>query len=282
MLGAEHLAERARAVASGQQPAESRRTGRHAPLLARLNETRQVLEEIYIQLAAATNRGTDVGPAGEWLLDNFHVLQEHILEVRESLPRGYYHELPELASGPLAGYPRVYELAITLISHTEGRIDLENVDLFVGAFQEITELSIGELWAVPAMLRLGLIENVRRMALRTASRLDEVQLADEWAGRILAAPEEDPAALSDTLDQFIRHPPKLTPNFVSRLLLQLRLTRGSFPPLLSLEQWIADEGMNAEDAGARSTQRLALTQLVMANSITSLRAIGHMSWRVFV
>jgi cyclic beta-1,2-glucan synthetase len=233
-------------------------------------------------LAEAANQGTDVGPAGEWLLDNFHVIQEHIHEVRESLPRGYYHELPEIATGNLAGYPRVYELAITLISHTEGRIDLENVDRFVGAFQEVAALSIGELWAVPAMLRLGLIENVRRMALRTAHRLDEISRADEWAARILAAAEQGTSVLGDVLDHFVKDPPTLTPFFVSRLLLQLRLTRGAFPPLLSLEQWIADEGMSAEDAGARSTQRLALTQLVMANSITSLRAIGHMSWRIFV
>ena len=79
----------------------------------------------------------DVGPAGEWLLDNYHVVQEHIGEVRESLPRGYYRELPVLGGGPLAGYPRVYELAITLISHSEGRIDLDNVSGFVGAFQQV-------------------------------------------------------------------------------------------------------------------------------------------------
>jgi cyclic beta-1,2-glucan synthetase len=146
------------------------------------------------------------------------VIQEHIFEVRESLPRGFYHELPELAQGTLAGYPRVYELAITLISHTEGRIDLENVDRFVGAFQEVAALGIGELWAIPAMLRLGLIENVRRMALRTATRLEDINRADEWAARILAASEDDPSELSDTLGKFVRHPPSLTPYFVSRLL----------------------------------------------------------------
>ena len=79
----------------------------------------------------------DVGPAGEWLLDNYHVVQEHIGEVRESLPSGYYRELPELAAARWPGYPRIYELAITLISHTEGRIDLENVSGFVEAFQEV-------------------------------------------------------------------------------------------------------------------------------------------------
>ena len=90
----------------------------------RLEETRRILDEAHDRLAAAADREVDVGPAGEWLLDNLHVVQEHIREVRESLPRGYYRELPELAGGALAGYPRVYEIAITLISHTEGRVEL--------------------------------------------------------------------------------------------------------------------------------------------------------------
>ncbi|MEZ0336228.1 MAG: hypothetical protein ACAI18_19725, partial [Gemmatimonadales bacterium] len=75
-------------------------------------------------MTVAADGSSDIGPAGEWLLDNYHVVVEHIGEVRESLPRGYYRQLPELRAGPLSGYPRVYELAITLISHSEGRIDL--------------------------------------------------------------------------------------------------------------------------------------------------------------
>jgi hypothetical protein len=91
------------------------------------------LEDAHARLTAAADRGMEVGPAGEWLLDNYHVVQDHIAEVRESLPRGYYRELPELGGGPLAGYPRVYEIAITLISHSEGRIGLDNVTSFVAA-----------------------------------------------------------------------------------------------------------------------------------------------------
>ncbi len=226
--------------------------------------------------------GADVGPAGDWLLDNYHVVQEHITEVTASLPRGYYRELPELSRGTLTGYPRVYELAISLISHTEGRIDLENVDAFVGAFQEISQLSLGELWAIPAMLRLGLLESVRRMALRTVQWLDEVQIADSWAARIQAANAQGSLALGESLREFVGTPHTLTPVFVSRFLTQLRLATGPFPPLVWLESWISDEGLSAEEASARSTQRMALTQLMMANSITSLRAIARRDWRSFV
>ena len=204
------------------------------------------------------------------------MVQEHIGEVRESLPRGYYRELPELAGGPLAGYPRVYELAITLISHSEGRVDLNNVSDFVAAFQQVAPLTIGELWAVPAMLRLGLIENVRRMALRTVQRLDELEVADAAAERIALASREGGSAFEAELDRFVSERPPLTPTFVSRFLQQLRAEGGALPAVVRLEGWIAEEALSAEDATTRATRRLALTQVVMANSITSLRAIARM------
>src|SRR5204863_7618606 len=135
--------------------------------------------------------------------------------------RNYYGELPELATGHLAGFPRVYEIATTLISHTEARIDLANVELVICAFQEVAPLSIGELWAVPAMLRLGLIESVRRMALRTMQRLDEIEAADRWAARLQAASDRGKRALGAVLNDFVTNPPPLTPFFVSRFLQQL-------------------------------------------------------------
>jgi cellobiose phosphorylase len=282
LLGAEHLADRARAVAAAQRLAPSPRRRRQPRLLARLKESRRILDEAHAALAAAADEDLDVGPAGEWLLDNYHVVQEHIQEVHQSLPRGYYRELPELASGALAGYPRVYEVAITLISHTEARVELGNVDLFVRAFQEVAPLSIGELWAMPAMLRLGLIESVRRMALRTVHRLEELDLADRWLSRLTPTPPLPAPALATAIHDFVSKPPPLTPTFVSRFLHQLRQARGPGQALIWLEHWVTEEGLSAEDAAARSSHRAALTQHMVANSITSLRAIARMQWRGFV
>jgi cellobiose phosphorylase len=282
LLGTDQLAEKARTVARRQRLAAHPRHRREAPLLIRLTETRRILRETHARLAAGADREVDVGPAGEWLLDNFHVVQEHIREVHETLPRNFYRELPELEGGPLGGYPRVYELAITLISHSEARVDLENLELFVTAFQEVAPLAIGEIWALPAMLRLALIESVRRMTLRTVERMDQIEKADEWAARIEAASVRGAAAHGSVLDEFVANPPRLTPVFVSRFLHQLRQSRGAYPPLAQIEQWISDRALGAEDAIARSTQHLALTQVMMAHSITSLRTLAHLNWRVFV
>jgi len=282
LLGAEHLAERAQVVAGTQHLASGSRARRRAPLLARVTRTRLILEQAHQRLTAAAALGRDISPAGDWFLDNYHIVQDHIGEVRESLPRGYYRELPALADGPLAGYPRAYELAITLISHTEGRVDLANVSNFVNAFQQVAVLTLGELWALPALLRLGLIENVRRMALRTVQRLDELDSAESAAARIARAGQDDQEALEGELDRFASAPPPLTPTFISRFLQQLRVEGGALPAAVRLEQWIAEEALSAEEATARATGRLALSQVIMTNSITSLRAIGQMDWRSFV
>ncbi|HYC31939.1 MAG TPA: hypothetical protein VEB59_06585, partial [Gemmatimonadales bacterium] len=281
LLGTDRLAERARELAREQRISLRPARAGHR-LLERLDQTRRILADAHDRLAAAEEHDHNVGPAGEWLLDNLHVVQEHILEVRESLPRGYYRELPELADGALVGYPRIYELAITLISHTEARVELGDLGPFVSAFQEVTPLRIGELWALPAMLRLGLVESVRRMALRSVRRLDELQLADLWAARLAGAARASNGTLETALAEFLGRPPELTPTFVSRFLQQLRFQGGTAPSLRSLERWVVDHGMTSEEAAARANERVALTQVMMANSITSLRTIARLDWESFV
>ena len=126
------------------------------------------------------------------------------------------------------------------------------------------------------MLRLGLIENVRRMALRTVAPARRAGRRRQRRHPHRARPPSPETERSTW--RWTGSPPTrraLTPTFVSRFLHQLRVEGGALPAVVRLEQWIADEALSAEEATARSTQRLALTQVVMANSITSLRAIGH-------
>jgi cyclic beta-1,2-glucan synthetase len=282
LLGVEHLAERARNLARGQTISLSGSRQYRARLLERLDSTRRVLDAAYTRIAHDSGPGKELDPSGEWLLDNYHVIQEHVAEVREALPREYYRELPELLSGTLSGYPRIYEIAIALIAHSEGRIDLDNVDLFVESFQQVQTLSIGELWAVPAMLRLALIENIRRMSLRTVQRLDEIAEADRWARQIVADSEAGGNRLLSTLREVLGTPTRLTPIFIARLLAQLRLTTGASPALIQVDRWLENEGLHPDDAVARASQRVVHTQIMMANSITSLRSIGRRDWRGFV
>lgn len=282
VLGLDRLGERARAVARAHHLLPAQKQRGVGPLLLRLEDTRGVLDRVYHELNDGAERGLDISPAGDWLLDNFYIVQEHIREIRTNLPKGYYEELPKLATGALAGYPRAYEVAIELIAHTEGHLDLDNITLFVREYQSVTPLRMGELWAVPTMLRLGLVENIRRMALRVAARLKEVESADDAARVLREASEQSTQALAVALATFVDDHPTFTPTWVARFLQQVRSYQTNFTPLIWLEQWIAEDGPSAEEAATRSNRRVALTQVTVANSITSLRTIARLDWKDFI
>src|SRR5580704_9695919 len=173
----------------------------HGPskLHRRLDENESVLEDAYEITTAAVASGRRVNLAVEWLLDNFYLIKEQIIMARRHLPRAYSRQLPRLKSGPRAGYPRVYDIALELITHTDGRVDEENLGAFVSAYQSVAPLRLGELWAVPIMLRLALIENIRTVAAHLAGRRRQRAMAADWADRMLALVEHDPRRLPDLL-----------------------------------------------------------------------------------
>ena len=147
--------------------AQDRRVGKQfGPnrLLHRLTANERILRESNEQ-TLRSEKTRRLTPAAEWLVDNFHLIEQQIRLARRHLPHGFSRQLPQLLQGNLAGFPRVYEIAFELISHIDGRIDAAHLTSFITGYQEVVPLKLGELWAIPIMLRLALIENLRRVAV---------------------------------------------------------------------------------------------------------------------
>src|SRR5262245_41041907 len=169
-MSAEDLEREALRLAS-ELTATARGPGR--PLRPRIRENGRVLLRSYHTLARVIrDRGT-VPPAAVWLVDNFHVVESALRLVRSDLPRGFYRQLPKLASESFAGYPRVLALMHAFAAHTDSRFEVSTLRRFLDAFQRIEPLTMGELWAVPITLRLVLLENLRRIAEEVAIPLVE-------------------------------------------------------------------------------------------------------------
>ena len=162
------------------------RTAAEGPLLQQLARNGRLLVEAYRRIAAAAAEGSTLSPDAEWLLDNFYIVEEVLREVRHDLPRGYYKKLPKLVDSTLAGYPRVYALALALIAHTDSSLHDAHITRFVQAFQTVAPLTIGELWAVPTMLRLGLLENLCRLSRHMLHVWDERRDAEAWVRPLLS------------------------------------------------------------------------------------------------
>ncbi len=252
-------------------------------LLGRLADNKKVLNAAYELLTDTVKLGRRITPAGEWLLDNFYLIEEQIVTARRHLPKGYSRELPLLTHGSSAGLPRVYDIALEVISHGDGRIDPENLDRFVAAYQKISVLKLGELWAIPIMLRLALIENLRRISARVADAMIDRSRADVWADQMIDVAQQDPKSLILVISDMARSNPPLVASFVAELARRLQGHSTALAlPLTWIEQRLSESGLTIEQMVHSETQSQAVNQVCISNTIGSLRFLGAMDWREFV
>ena len=280
LFNAEQMAQHAQYLADTHQLSKE-----HGPelLLKRLAENEDILFEVTNLLHDDVRYKKPITPAAEWLLDNFYLIEEQIRIAKRYLPKGYSKGLPRLSQGPAAGFPRVYDIAIQIISHSDGRVDLESLSNFISAYQKTSYLTIGELWAIPIMIRLALLENLSRVAARIAVDRTDTSLANDWGNQIIEVAEENPKDLILVTADMARANPPMVSAFVAEVTRKLQWKGLDLTlPLTWIEQHLSELGSNINIMVLAENQKQAADQLSMSNSINSLRLLSKMDWREFV
>jgi cyclic beta-1,2-glucan synthetase len=272
LLSVERLEERALALAASftVDPSPRRRA---RDIFPRFNDNARVLRQAYRVLADDVRTGQPITAAGEWLLDNFHLVTSEIRDIRQHLPGSYYRQLPALASRERAGDTRIYAMAVELVRHSDSRIDRHQLAVFINSYQRIAPLTIGELWAWPSMLKLALIENLRRLAAETMASRTARLAADAFVLRL----ERDARGAGGPL------PPTLDVTFVVQLLHRLREYGVRLSSILTaVEAHLASQDTTAEATIRGEHQHQAANQVSVANAVTSLRLCSTIDWRQYV
>ncbi|MGE4085854.1 MAG: glucoamylase family protein [Vicinamibacterales bacterium] len=269
LLDLDRLQDHARALAA-RYTVDRHRRRRRRRLLARLDDNARVLAETYRRLADDVRARWRVAPAGEWMLDNYHLVQAEIRSLREYLPRRYYAQLPTLAAPERVGEVRAYALAAELVRHSDSRLDRQQLVAFLTSYQTVAPLTIGELWAWPSMLRLALLENLRRLADDILLVRDARRAADRYVSRL-----EDRAPYTPP-----EWPVRSFTAYVEQLLHRIRDHGPALQPLVeAIDHQAAERGATSDDVVREAHQQQATTQLLVANVITSLRLCSSLDWR---
>jgi cyclic beta-1,2-glucan synthetase len=255
---------------------------RGQPLLPRLDRAAAELDAAYRFLSnAPPSDGPAVG-SEDWLKDNHHIVQDQVREVRQDLPRQFYYELPKLADGPYAGYPRVYLIARELIVHTAGRFDLQTLVDFAAAYQRVAPLTIGEIWAIAIMLRLALVEELRRLAADVVAARRARERARAWGQRLAASPDDPAAVIEEMLRDERRARGSLSAAFVVEVMHWLRDQPSSVAPAwLALQEALHAQDDSPDEMLRLEHQRQAADQLAIGNIITSMRLLSSVDWPLF-
>src|SRR4051812_18249495 len=269
LLGIEPLEEHARRLAA-LFTVSLRQRGSSGAHLKRLRQHERILRRVYSALAEDAKRGEPSSPAAEWLLDNFHIIVAALRDIHHDLPAGFFRRLPRIAADEFAGLPRIYAMALELIRCNAGRLDPQRLHRFVTAFQSITPLTIGELWAWPSALKLALVEHLRTradvLATSRAHRLEADRLVEAL---------DTPAYARDRL------PSQVHPAFVIRLLQRSREHEAAASLRRELDAALASRGQTVEDAIRSEARHQAAEQTFMANLIGSLRLVSTFDWSEF-
>ena len=273
IFGPHRFAQHGRSLAQTHRATRSStRTGNFFP---RLKSNLVTLREAHQYIGVQASTGYDISPAAEWLLDNFHLIEAQLNEINAGLPRSYFSTLPKLLDEPLAGLPRVYGVAWAFVAHTDGAFDQAMLVQFLSAYQEERELNLSEMWALPTTLRVVLIENLRRLAVRVATNKAAREVANRCIDQIDAISLETLKALLDLLNAR-----GLGRVFLVQMAQRQQDLRPTDP---SPEQVLFQDWLHAAlpDLAAMQLQQgadQAADNLSMSNAITSLRAIGDADW----
>jgi cyclic beta-1,2-glucan synthetase len=279
LFSIERLEEHAESLAAAQHI-----TARPIPrrsLAVRLRDNEAVLLEAYRTIGSAADEGRAVTLAAEWLLDNYHVVEDQIREIRDDLPTGYYRQLPKLADGPFAGYPRVFGVAWAFVAHTDSRFYPDMLCRFVRAYQRVQPLTIGELWAVAITLRIVLVENLRRAAKRIVSSRAARREADTLADRLLGVNGHAAEPVGLVLQRYEQAP--LPEAFAVQLVQRLRdQDPNVVPALMWLERRLTAQGTTVDEIVRDQHQQQGATNVTTQNIIKSMRLVSDVDWTELV
>ena len=273
IFGVERFRQHGRTLGSAHRA--STLSLRAATFFPRLKSNIRTLREAHHYIGVQASTGYDISPAAEWLLDNFHTIEAQLREIHDGLPRSFFRALPMLLDQPLAGLPRIYGVAWAFVAHTDGAFDEELLAQFLTSYQEVRELKLSEVWALPTTLRVVLIENLRRLAERVATNKAAREVANLCFDRI---EDYDGDALDELLGLMTQR--GVGPVFLAQMAqrLQDRRVTGEDAMHSSVRGWLRTA---LPDLGALQTQQSAdqaQDNLSVSNAVMSLRAIGDADW----
>ncbi|GBE14033.1 N,N'-diacetylchitobiose phosphorylase [bacterium BMS3Abin14] len=274
-LSTAHIEEHARELAEAHsiKPAE----GRGEPLLDHLAICEKIILEVRQTLAEASRFEQSISTSAEWILDNYFIVHGHITDVRENLSKRFYHELPVLTEGPYRGDPRVYGIAAELVIHTDGQLDRHNIRDFLDAYQSVSSLSTGELWALPIMLRIALVDRLRSLFEKVDSWLRESESADFWSNRLAVAVRNDPDQIFNILSRLTEEFPDPSANFALQIIDHIYDEESILNPVRGwLERKVGSplESIISEERALQTSDEIAI-----GNGMTSLRWLKQFDWR---
>ncbi|NLC69610.1 MAG: glycosyl transferase, partial [Clostridiaceae bacterium] len=277
ILGPDEL--KSHAIGIARNHIVGRRIGALKWLLSRMDGNYRVIAQTYKVLNNEVRKNLPVPPAAEWLLDNFYIIEEEFRDIKQSVNWRTFPGLPVLRNGYLRGYPRIFAIALEIVSHTDGRLDENTIINFIEAYQTQKILSTEEFWALPAMIRIALMENLRQICSKMINTIRQWRRAEETSKTVKNNPDKGKEEILWFLNEYGKHGGEIYSSFIEHILKILKKQGKMLLPVIKyIDEKLADQGLKSDNVAAFEHQVQAALQVSIGNSLTSLKFVQSIDW----
>jgi len=243
----------------------------------RVTKITEKYQSIYSKLSDFALFNENLQLSAEWLLQNSYIVKKNIEEVYKNLPKEFFKNLPYIDHPSYQGVPRVYLLACRLVAATDGRITKDSIVAFINGYQKVTPLTMGEFWAFPLILKIRLLECLIHITKVILNRVQQTQLADFWANRMLNALQTDPEKLYPILSSLTQDMPAPSSYFADQLLIQLGDTEQASQ---FIKGWLNRKvGEDLATIFKLEQSEQTFEQTSLGNLISSFSRLTQIDWR---
>lgn len=247
--------------------------------IPKMKENFEIIEEVYNLLNEHIKLGIPIHPAGEWLLDNFYMLEETYQTVIKEMPLKKYTNFLGISNGTYKGFARIYVLAAEIVAYTDNKIETKVLSDLLNAYQKKKTLSMEEIWNIGIFIQIALIQNIKDIC----EKIYFSQMQKYRVENILERLVENKQTLKyknlGDYKQRVKGYGEMKYPFIEYMSYRLKkYGKAAYPFINILEEQVNKLGTSIDEVVRKEHFDLALKKVSMANSITSIKELLRMDF----
>ena len=247
--------------------------------IPKLKENFAFIEEVYHLLNEHIKLGIPIHPAGEWLLDNFYIIEEAVKAIKQDMPLKKYKQFLGLANSPYAGFARIYVLAHEIINYTDNQINHDNISILLSSYQKKKNLSMQEIWNIGIFMQIALIQNIRDICEKIYFSQMQKYRVENILEKFVDKKQELKFKNLSEYRAKVKGYGEMKYPFIEYLSYKLRRGgKAAIPFIDALEEQVNKLGTTIDDVIKKEHFDIALKNVSMSNCITSIKELMRMDF----
>ena len=249
--------------------------------IPQLLENYVTIKKVYQLLNEHIKLDISIHPAGEWILDNFYIIEESVKQIKKEMSIKKYINFTGIQNGKYKGFARIYVLATEIVAYTDNKISSENLENYLQAYQTKKTLNMEEIWNIGIFLQIAIINNIAEICEKIYSSQMQKYKVKSIIERLVENKEKSDlkynqvagGRLKNVKLKSMRYP------FIEYMSYSLKkYGKRAYGYLNILEEEVEKIGITVTEAIQKEHFDIAISKISMANCITSIKRIQRINF----